>query len=588
MTDRTKTGLEILKVAAIIGVLGNVLLRVTPWGLNAFLFVTAFAIGMIFLAMRRRPELITSRSLALQAMMIFFGSMFLIRDSIELRIADTVAIIVLMGVLILPNFGINQRIAGVFHYVAGTIWAGICSIFAPLVLLGADIDWRAMPGNRLSRSMFSVLRGLAIALPLVMIFGALFMAADAAFEDFANRAINFELDTLISHLLLTSFLAWLTAGYFRGTIVENFVTPNFATSVSPIPKDEAKNESSETSESSFVERFAAEQAEGSSLPDNATVLEHINRSDPPDIPNAAGSPALAKTKRDWQNWDNKNFPQVFTLGMVETVIILGLVDLLFLSFVIIQVPYLFGGMELVQNTPDFKLAEYARRGFGELVAVVALVLPMLLVSHWLLRRDNLRNETMFRLLAGLQVVLLFVIMASAMQRLMLLTGELGYGMTTVRFYPMVFMVWLAVVFAWFGLTVLRGRRNNFAWGALWSAICILGFVNLFNPDAYIAQRNLQLAQQGREFDAAYNARLSDDAIPTLVNGLSNLPLEHQCVVKVALHNRYRDLGQEGDIRSLNFSRRAAFKLLRAEDVMMRQTRECPAYYQNPYLDEAGY
>jgi hypothetical protein len=35
-------------------------------------------------------------------------------------------------------------------------------------------------------------------------------------------------------------------------------------------------------------------------------------------------------------------------------------------------------MELVQNTPDFKLAEYARRGFGELVTVAALVLPILL------------------------------------------------------------------------------------------------------------------------------------------------------------------------------------------------------------------
>ena len=45
MTERTKTGLEILKVAAIVGVFGNVLLRVTPWGLNAFLFVTGVSEG---------------------------------------------------------------------------------------------------------------------------------------------------------------------------------------------------------------------------------------------------------------------------------------------------------------------------------------------------------------------------------------------------------------------------------------------------------------------------------------------------------------------------------------------------------------
>ncbi len=76
-------------------------------------------------------------------------------------------------------------------------------------------------------------------------------------------------------------------------------------------------------------------------------------------------------------------------------IILGLVDLLFLSFVIVQVPYLFGGMDLVQSTPDFKLADYARRGFGELVAVAALVLPMLLVSHWLLQARDTSPRTHF-------------------------------------------------------------------------------------------------------------------------------------------------------------------------------------------------
>src|SRR5688572_27169037 len=143
MTDRTKTGLEILKVAALIGLLGNVLLRKTPWWLNAFLFVTVFIVGMFVLMAPRRSELLTFHTLALQRMMIFFASMFLFRDSIELRVADTIAIIVIMGVLVLPNFAVSQQLAGVFHYAAGTVWAGLCSLFAPLVLLGADIDWRA-------------------------------------------------------------------------------------------------------------------------------------------------------------------------------------------------------------------------------------------------------------------------------------------------------------------------------------------------------------------------------------------------------------------------------------------------------------
>ena len=517
--------------------------------------------------------------------------LFVIRDSIELRVYDTFAILIIMGMLVLPNFGVNARVAGAFHYVVGFLWSGISSALAPFVLLGSDIEWKSMPGNRLSQNIFSVLRGLAIALPLVLIFGALFMAADAAYEGLVNRAINFELDTVISHIVLTSLFAWLTAGYFRGTIVEPFraaipVEPL----VSPIPKetidtpkDSAKNteariggNASVNESASFVDNFAAETAETSNLlPDNATILEHINRSDPPNTAEPAA--ATEPKKRDWQNFDNSKLPSVFTLGTVETVIILGLVDLLFLSFVIVQVPYLFGGMELVQNTPDFKLADYARRGFGELVAVAALVLPMLLVSHWLLRRETKRLEGLFRILAGVQISLLFVIMASAVQRLVLLTGEVGYGMTTVRFYPMVFMTWLAVVFVWFGFTVLRGSRKHFAWGALWSAIVLLGATNLMNPDAFIASTNIKLMQQGREFDAHYNSDLSDDAVPAVLMALPELKGQDQCAVKWKLNSRLNEKKAEADLRSWNLSRSRTEYLLEENRPNFQEHEGCPAW-----------
>ena len=242
-------------------------------------------------------------------------------------------------------------------------------------------------------------------------------------------------------------------------------------------------------------------------------------------------------------------------------IILGLVDLLFLGFVIIQVQYLFGGMDLVQNTPDFKLADYARRGFGELVAVAALVLPILLISHWLLRRDAGPAEKIFKVLAGIQIALLFVIMASAVQRLLLLTGELGYGLTTVRFYPMMFMIWLAVVFGWFALTVLRNRRNHFAWGALWSAMVILGMTNLMNPDSFIVRTNVDLMQQGREFDPHYNASLSDDAVPVLLEALPLMNGIDRCSVTTRLYERMTKTNEELDLRSWNLSRSSARDML---------------------------
>ena len=139
MTDRTKTGLEVLQAAFLIGILGNLLLRETPWGLNAFLFVTAFVAAMVMITIRHRPERLTAQNLLLSAAMIFLSAMFLWRDSIQLRTIDTIAIIVLMGVLILPSIKVTAKIGGVFHYVIGAFWGGLNSLFAPAVLLSTDV-----------------------------------------------------------------------------------------------------------------------------------------------------------------------------------------------------------------------------------------------------------------------------------------------------------------------------------------------------------------------------------------------------------------------------------------------------------------
>ena len=266
----------------------------------------------------------------------------------------------------------------------------------------------------------------------------------------------------------------------------------------------------------------------------------------------------------------------FSLGTVEVSVILGLVNLLFLSFVIVQVPYLFGGMDLVQNTPDFKLAEYARRGFGELVAVSALTLPMLLVGHWLIRKENPFTEKLFRVLAGIQIGLLFVIMASAIQRLVLLTGNLGYGMTTIRLYPLIFMSWLAIVFVWFGATVLRGARKHFAWGALWSAFFILGATHVLNPDEFIVKTNLALMHQGRSFDVGYNRELSDAVVPPLLESLDELSADNRNKVLLEIGRKYctQKLDADRDFRNWNFDRWNSLRLVESNSLFMSLFQKC--------------
>lgn len=546
MNERTKTGLEILQAAVLLGLLGDVLLRATPWGLNVLLFVGAFAAAFAMLVLRRKREFWTRQTIALNAAMIFFAAMFIWRDSEELKVFDALAIFAILAIQSLQTLKIKANIAGVSHYLFGFIWSGINTAFAPFFLLIDDISWKIIPQTGWSKHFISVIRGLAIATPILLIFGALFMAADAVFEGLVQKTFNLNIDEIVSHIFLVCFLSWIIAGYLRGSLITNF-SKNAESNLPVPPKtDEMK-------------------------PQTLSVTEIKE-----DEPKKENTTEKKKAEWSWQNFDNSLLPNAFTLGAIELSIVLGLVNLLFLSFVIVQIPYLFGGLEFVQNTPDFKLAEYARRGFGELVAVAALVLPILLVSHWLLRKNSPVNEKIYRFLAGINIVLLFVIMISAAQRIFILTGNLGYGLTTVRFYPMVVMIWLALIFIWFTLTVLRGAREQFAWGALWLAIFVLGTLHVFNPDEYIVRTNIRLMQEGRIFDANYNSKLSDDATPVLLENIQFMNFENQCTVKNNLSHRLETAQTENDFRTWNFSRRQARKNMN-EFIEGFDTSNCPDY-----------
>ena len=161
----------------------------------------------------------------------------------------------------------------------------------------------------------------------------------------------------------------------------------------------------------------------------------------------------------------------------------------------------------------------------------------------------------FRLLAGVQVVLLALVLASALRRMRLYQQE--YGLTELRLYTTACMAWLAIVFVWFVLTVLRDRREPFAAGALLAAALVLAAVHVANPDALIVRANAALAAQpdGRPFDHRYARSLSADAVPALVAALPALPAPERCLVAAELLDHRRDGG--GDWRTWSWGRAEA-------------------------------
>jgi hypothetical protein len=202
------------------------------------------------------------------------------------------------------------------------------------------------------------------------------------------------------------------------------------------------------------------------------------------------------------------------LGWVEAGTVLTLVNVLFMVFVGVQVRYFFGG-ETNINLEGFTYAEYARRGFSELVLVAALSLMLFLALSAITRRSTPVQRRVFSGLGVVLVALVGVMLVSAFQRLLLYEG--AYGFTRLRAYTHVFLIWLGILLL---VTVLLDVANRLRGFALALLVVTVGFglsLGLLNVDGYIVEQNIQRARQGYELDTNHLASLSVDAVPAMAD-----------------------------------------------------------------------
>jgi hypothetical protein len=487
VSQRTRLGLALVGAGTFLGVVADALLRSTPLGLNVFLWLAASVAVAAALVASRRHEL-GGRSW-LTAPILLFGALLAWRDSPWLAALNlfAVGIAVSLAVARLPS--VRLAAAGVLEYAVAGLAAAWAAMSGAARTLFAEIGWNELPRGSRSQQLAEATRGFAIAVPLLLVFGGLFVAADAVFADLARDVAPENLRSPVVHLLVIAVWAWVTIGLLRSLVQ---------------PADEP---------APFAER---------------------------------------RPRRG--------------LGALELGVALGLLDLLFLAFVLVQLRYLFGGNARVEAETGLTYAEYARQGFFELVVVAALVLPVLLVADWALRRERPCHAVAFRVLAAILVLLLLVVMASALQRMRLY--QRAYGLTELRVYATGFMLWLAVVIAWASATVLRGQRERFAFGALVSGFAAILAVNAVNPDALIARTNLDRARGGAEIDFRYLEGLSDDAVPTLVAALPQLdePVRRRLAANLLARE------SDDDWRTWNWSRSRADALLAERRLTLESMR----------------
>lgn len=204
----------VLLVAGWIGIAGQLLFFDVAIGLNFPIAVAMVIIGGWLL--KRPMARVERRDLWLGPAAIAFAAFAAIRADPTIVALDVLTALGLAGGA-LASYGrrpvLRRSFGGLLHLgfaVAGWVLAGAAPVLASVA--------RRLPRRRASlegaRPALPILRGLLIALPVVLVFVSLFSAADAVFADVVADLTRFDVDvgTLPARTILAIVLGWLAAG----------------------------------------------------------------------------------------------------------------------------------------------------------------------------------------------------------------------------------------------------------------------------------------------------------------------------------------------------------------------------------------
>jgi hypothetical protein len=239
------------------------------------------------------------------------------------------------------------------------------------------------------------------------------------------------------------------------------------------------------------------------------------------------------------------------------------IDAVFIVFLVAQATVIFGGHEYLERTTGLTYAEYVHQGFGQLTVATALTLLVVWAATRKSPRETSADRAWIRVSLGLLCALTLVVVASALYRMHVYQD--AYGFTRMRLLVDVFEGWLGVLVL---ATMAGGVALRAAWlprFGLFSGVTLLLGLAAINPDAWIAQQNLDRYEATGKVDWYYLGDLSDDALPVL----ATLP-QHLAECALVIDGRERDDWLEWN---LGRSQARAFIETHADDWQYRE--ECP-------------
>jgi len=223
--------LPIFAVSLLLGLLFNYLLFGIVPGVGYGIFIAAIVAGTVLLVMRFRGRL-TPAARWFAALSVLFAMLVGVRASYELTFMNVVLSLALLLLAAVETVGDRIRTFPLGRY-ASLGWLPFYFIGNIVLFFGA---WFRKRIDGKHRNLGSVIRGVFLALPVLVVFALLFSSADLVFRNYLQATFHFNMSPetvarivfiiVVTLLFLGTFWFIFTFRRKEHAVAENAVTSN--------------------------------------------------------------------------------------------------------------------------------------------------------------------------------------------------------------------------------------------------------------------------------------------------------------------------------------------------------------------------
>ncbi|MGF6950746.1 hypothetical protein QF028_003251 [Neobacillus sp. B4I6] len=254
----------------------------------------------------------------------------------------------------------------------------------------------------------------------------------------------------------------------------------------------------------------------------------------------------------------KSNEQRIQMDGIITITVLVIINAVYLLFTVVQFRYFFSGT----LQADFTFAEYARKGFFELLFVTLINLSITVIVLTFVNRATSFMRRATQIMLTILVLSSSVMLSSAFLRLSMY--EDAYGFTFTRVLVHSFMIFLVVIFTYTLVKIWVEKLSLFHFYFITSLIYYTA-ITVIDLDKIVVKENMNRYETSGKIDVHYLNNLSYRGVLGLIDLYEkdkNIPE----LKTILLERKKEALAESLPWQSYNLKREQAFSELKKLDI----------------------